>query len=437
MKRNIYSDLLKWKSDPYRKPLILQGARQVGKTYIIRHFGQAEFRNMAYVNCHNNRFMNELFAENFDVDRIIRGISAYTEQSVVPGKTLIFLDEVQEVPNGIASLKYFCENAPEQHIVVAGSLLGILNRRHESFPVGKVNTLRMYPMTFEEFMLGMGKKQLLDLLHDKDWKLIDTLQNQYVDLLRQYYFVGGMPEAVVRYKDTNDIMAVRNVQEEILGNYNDDFAKHADNETQRIRQVWKSIPSQLAKENKKFVFGAVRKGARANDFEIAIQWLIDAGLIYKLERNREPAVPLSFYADSSIFKLFMLDCGLMGALAQTPPREVLIGNNIFSEYKGSFTENYVMQQLCTFKNLPLYYYSKENSTQEIDFIAQIDSRVVPIEVKAEENVKAKSLQVFINNDQKQHNLKGLRFSMKPYIDQCWMENVPLYAVDSFIESMLV
>lgn len=436
MEREVYKKLIEWKNKSTRKPLILEGARQVGKTYILQAFGRNEYDNMIYINCHNNSFMKELFSIDFDMDRILLGLSAYAEQRITVGKTLIFLDEIQEIPNGLASLKYFCENAREQHVVVAGSLLGISNIEQESYPVGKVDTLKLYPMSFAEFLDAMGKKELLDIIQSLDWPLIQTLDEKLKDLLRQYYFVGGMPEAVSYYVETKDIISIRQIQKEILNAYSRDFAKHAGNETQRIRQVWESVPAQLARENKKFIFGAIKKGARANDFEKAIQWLIEAGLVYKVERNTEPRIPLKFYADKEAFKMYLLDVGLFGAMAETPPREMLIGDNVFSEFKDAFTENYVLEQMVTIEDLPIYYYSKDNSSQELDFIIQTNNKVTPVEVKAEENVKAKSLSTYINYDQKQYNLKGVRFSMKPFIDQGWMENVPLYAVKSYIRSLL-
>lgn len=435
MRRTIYEDLLKWKARDSRKPLILEGARQVGKTYILNAFGRNEYDNMLYINCHNNTFMNELFSVDFDISRILRGLSAYTEERIIAGKTLIFLDEIQEVPNGVASLKYFCENAREQHVVVAGSLLGISNTNNESYPVGKVDTLQLYPMTFEEFLEAMGKTELLNILLSMDWGLMKALDEKFKDLLRQYYFVGGMPEAVLTYVQENDLLRVRQIQKEILNAYSRDFAKHAGDETQRIRQVWESVPAQLSCENKKFIFGAVKKGARALDFEKAIQWLTEAGLVYKVERNREPVVPLMYYADRDAFKIYFLDVGLLGAMSLTPPREMLIGDNVFSEFKGAFTENYVLGQFITLDDFPVYYYSKDNSTQEVDFIVQANNKIIPVEVKAEENVKAKSLYTYINIDQKQHNLKGVRFSMKPFVDQEWMCNVPLYAVRSFMNAI--
>lgn len=434
MKRKIYQSLLKWKNSPDRKPLILEGARQVGKTFILKEFGQNEYDNLIYINCHNNEFASTLFQQDFDMERILRAISAYSFQSIVAGKTLIFLDEIQDAPNALASLKYFCEDARNQHVVAAGSLLGITHHEGESYPVGKVNTLRLAPMTFEEFLWAKGADALAQIVADCDWKTMLLLDGKLQDLLRQYYYVGGMPEAVLNYVTNNDIPAVRRIQDEILSAYDHDFAKHAGNETQHIRMVWFSIPGQLAKENKKFIYGAVRKGARAKDFERAIQWLVDAGLVLKTTRSLKPKMPLSFYEDKDAFKLYLLDVGLLGALSKAPARQMLVDNSIFSEFKGSFTENYVLQQISASNQFPIYYFSKDNSTQEIDFLIQTDERVVPVEVKAEENVKSKSLHGFID-DNAAEQLKGLRCSMLPYIDQNWMENIPLYSVEGYFNGI--
>ena len=434
MKRKIYQSLLKWKSSPDRKPLILEGARQVGKTFILKEFGQNEYDNLIYINCHNNEFASTLFQQDFDMERILRAISAYSFQSIVAGKTLIFLDEIQDAPNALASLKYFCEDARNQHVAAAGSLLGITHHEGESYPVGKVNTLRLAPMTFEEFLWAKGADTLAQIVAECDWKTMLLLDGKLQDLLRQYYYVGGMPEAVLNYVTNNDIPAVRRIQDEILSAYDHDFAKHAGNETQHIRMVWFSIPGQLAKENKKFIYGAVRKGARAKDFERAIQWLVDAGLVLKTTRSLKPKMPLSFYEDKDAFKLYLLDVGLLGALSKAPARQMLVDNSIFSEFKGSFTENYVLQQISASNQFPIYYFSKDNSTQEIDFLIQTDERVVPVEVKAEENVKSKSLHGFID-DNAAEQLKGLRCSMLPYIDQNWMENIPLYSVEGYFNGI--
>ena len=432
MKRSIYDELIKWKQSEMRKPLMMYGARQVGKTYIIKEFGEQEYDSLVYVNCYKNDIARTLFRGNADIDRILVGLSSMSHKTIIPGKTLIFLDEIQEIPPVISTLKYFYENRPDIHIVVAGSLLGVMNMQGESFPVGKVDIMHLYPMSFEEFLDAMGEGQLVDILHSNDHQLIDVFASKFIDLLRQYYFTGGMPEAVRTYCETKDLIAVRTIQKNILAAYEADIAKHTGSETQRVRMVWQSVPEQLVRENKKFIYGAVRKGARAKDFEIAIQWLVDAGLVYKVNRVRDLKVPLRFYSDSNAFKLYLLDVGLLGAMTDAPAASILIGDNIFSEYKGAFTENYVLQQIVTIPNRPVYYYSKDNSTQELDFVVQKDTTVCPIEVKAEENVKSKSLSACITHDFKDYNLHGIRFSMKGFKEQDWMTNIPLYAVRAFI-----
>lgn len=425
MERSIYSSLKKWKESPTRKPLILQGARQVGKTYILKEFGAREYSEVVYINCDDNNDMQNMFVD-YDIDRIIRSMSAISGISIKPSTTLLILDEIQEVERGLASLKYFCEKAPEYHVAVAGSLLGITLHEGTSFPVGKVDMLYMYPMDFEEFLLAMGKEQLVELLRNNSWATLTPLRGMLTELLRQYYFVGGMPEAVKAYVGRGDIWEVRSIHSKIIDAYRNDMSKHVPKQqVQRINMVWNSIPSQLARDNKKFIYGALRKGARANDFEIAIQWLVDSGLVHKVHRISKPVVPLKFYEDMVSFKLFLLDCGLLGALSETPPEQILIGDNVFEEYKSAFTENYVLQQLKSLPSTFVYYYSNDNSTLEIDFVVQHEAHVIPIEVKAEENLRAKSLRQFVTDNS---GLHGVRFSMSDYREQDWLTNVPLWAV---------
>ena len=378
-----------------------------------------------YINCDDNNDMQNMFVD-YDVDRIIRSLSAISGVSIKPSTTLLILDEIQEVERGLASLKYFCEKASEYHVAVAGSLLGITLHEGTSFPVGKVDMLYMYPMDFEEFLLAMGKEQLVELLRNNSWAALTPLRGMLTELLRQYYFVGGMPEAVKAYVERGDIWEVRSIHSKIIDAYRNDMSKHAPKQqVQRINMVWNSIPSQLARDNKKFIYGALRKGARANDFEIAIQWLVDSGLVHKVHRISKPVVPLKFYEDMASFKLFLLDCGLLGALSETPPEQILIGDNVFEEYKGAFTENYVLQQLKSLPRTFVYYYSNDNSTLEIDFVVQHEAHVIPIEVKAEENLRAKSLRQFVTDNA---GLHGVRFSMSDYREQDWLTNVPLWAV---------
>lgn len=430
MERKIIDKLRRWKENPSRKPLVLLGARQVGKTWIMKYFGKLEFENVAYVNCDEEPLAKELFASDYNIPRILLTLQAMTGTKIEAGKTLIILDELQEVKRGLHSLKYFQENAPEYHVVAAGSLLGITIGRGESFPVGKVNLLHMYPMDFEEFLMAMGENSLCELLHQPDWKVLDVLRTKYIDLLRQYYYVGGMPEVVDKYVENQDLHEVRVKQSEILDTYRRDISKHTTaTESMRIGQVLQSLPSQLAKENKKFIYNVLKKGARATEYEVAIQWLIDAGIIYKVCRVKELQMPVKFYEDLGAFKLFLLDCGLLGCMAEAPASQMLVGNNVFKEFKGAFTEQFVLQQLAA-KNISAYYWSSETTPAEIDFVVQTDNRVIPVEVKAEENVRAKSMSEYIKKHP-QYDLKGLRISMLGYQDQGWMENIPLYGVAKY------
>lgn len=433
MERFIMQDLIAWKNREDRKPLILLGARQVGKTYILKEFGQREFENVAYINCDNNAMVKDLFATDYNIERILLTIGAITGVNIQAGKTLIIMDEIQELHRGLASLKYFCEEAREYHVAVAGSLLGLTLHQGESYPVGKVNTLEMFPMTYEEFLLARGFKQRVDLLQSGMWDVVNSLRTLYIQHLREYYLVGGMPEAVKKFIDTNDANAVREVQKEILHAYEKDISKHApDEQVVRINHVWNSIPSQLAKENKKFIYGVVKQGARAKDYELAIQWLIDAGLIYKISRVKTIGMPLKIYEDISAFKLYLLDCGLLGAMSNTPPALLLLPNNDNSG-KGDFTENFICCQLESLRNIPIYYYSKENSQLEIDFVIQIDTNIIPLEVKAEENLQAKSLKVILANNP---GMYGLRFSMSDYREQENITNVPLYGARGYLVNVL-
>jgi len=426
MERQIINRLLAWKQSKSRKPLILKGARQVGKTYILQEFGRRYYKNVAYVNCDHNALARDLFSQDFDMRRVIINLEAITYEHIVPGDTLIILDEIQELEYGLASLKYFCENAPEYHVAVAGSLLGIALHKSSSFPVGKVDFMQLYPMSYEEFLVAMGEQRLLEILKSGMWADVVPLRSRYIELLRQYYFVGGMPAVVYSYITEHNLSEVRRIQEAIVEAYKDDISKHApNNEVKRINMVLGSIPSQLAKENKKFIYGAIKKGGRAVEFELAIQWLIDCGIVYKVPRIAEPSMPLSFYEDISAFKLFILDLGLMGCIAKVPATQFLITDNGFKEFKGAFTEQYVLQELKSLEDIYTYYYSNNTSTLEIDFIVQIGNSIYPIEVKAEENLRAKSLRQYCSVNE---GLHGIRFSMSDYKEQGWMTNIPLYAI---------
>lgn len=431
MKREVYSKLLEWQSRRGHKPLVLDGARQVGKTYILIEFGGKEYKNFSYVNLDKDAVARSIFEPDHDIQRIIRTLSAHTGVDIVPRDTLIIIDEIQESSAALGCLKYFKEDFPEYDVAVAGSLLGISIHEDQSFPVGMVELVRMFPMSLHEFLNATGNEKLTQLLLACDWAAVTTLSQKYIDLLRQYYYVGGMPEAVAGYIEGKGLNAVRKIQKDILAGYRKDFSKHAPKrEVPRIEMVWDSLPSHLARENKKFIYGAVRKGGRAKDFEIAITWLKDAGLIYKIHRVNTIEYPLKFYEDFDVFKVFPLDIGLLGAMADVPASQMLVGDNIFKEFKGSFSECYVNEQLARIQ-IPTFYYSSNESEVEIDFAVQTESRVIPIEIKAEENVKAKSLKTYINEHS---DLKGLRLSMKNYINQGWMENIPLYAIEGYLRS---
>ena len=424
MERKIYNKLITWKNSNTHKPLILNGVRQCGKTFILKDFGKREFKSLAYISCDRNNDLEAVFEGGFNVTKIIRGISALTGIDIIPGETLIFLDEIQAFPKALETLKYFCEDAPDYHIVVAGSLLGITLHSGVSFPVGKVCTMQLYPMDFEEFLMAMGEKQLLAIMQEHDYELLNTLHEKCTDLLRQYYYVGGMPEVVKSYVDNGQLNLVRTLQIEILDNYANDFSKHApQQEVPRISMVWQSILGQLSKENKKFVYGALKKGGRAKEFEMAIQWLIDAGLVHKVNKCIKPELPLKFYEDFSAFKLYLSDCGLMGAMADTESKNVLLGNSVFTEYKGAFTEQYVLQQMISAGIRNIYYYSAEDSRMEMDFLIQEDGALLPIEVKGGTSIKATSLHNYLMQHQDIH---AIRFSMLPYKKQDYLVNMPLY-----------
>ena len=431
MERFLIEELRKWKNSSSRKPLILEGARQVGKTWLLKQFGKSDFKNTAYINCDNNPQMQSLFTD-FNVQRLLRGFSAISEQKITAGETLIVLDEIQEIPLALTSLKYFCEEAPQYHIAVAGSLLGLAIHSGTGFPVGKVDRLSLYPLSFSEFLKAMKKDILLEMIRSKNWEETNPLSNQLIELLRQYYFTGGFPSAVQEYIETQDIKAVRAIQKTIIKDYQNDISKHApEREIPKISLVWLSIPSQLAKENKKFIYGAIKTGGRAKEFENAIQWLVNAGIVHKITRINKFEMPLKYYEDFESFKLFVNDLGLLGAMTDAPPSEILVGNNIFTNYKGSFTEQFVAQEYFTASQNQLFYYTNENSTNEIDFVTQSD-KIYPIEVKAEVNLKSKSLSTVLKNNTSTY---GLRFSMSPYKEQERMTNVPLYLAGEYLRNL--
>lgn len=426
MKRLVFERLKAWKDSEGRKPLVLNGARQVGKTWLLHEFARTQYEKEAYINCRKNEIAQQIFSTDFDVERILRALQALSGVDITPNDTLIILDEIQEIPEALESLKYFRENAPMYHIAVAGSLLGISLHEETSYPVGQVNEINVFPMNFEEFLLAKGEEELFRLLTECDYQTINAVHDKYVELLRQYYYVGGMPEAVKEYVTSGSLKEVRRIQKEILNGYERDFSKHAPKEiVPRIRMVWNSIPSQLFKENKKFIYGALRKGARAADFELAIKWLEDAGEVQRVSRCKKVALPLSIYEDLSAFKLYLVDVGLLGAMVDTEPIQVLINNNVFSEYKGGMTEQFILQQMKSHGISPIFYHNTDDSRLELDFVIQYKSEVLPIEVKAEGNVRANSLTRMLKENA---NMKAARLSMLPYKPQGQLTNYPLYSI---------
>lgn len=426
MKRFAIHELEKWKDSSRRKPLIIEGARQVGKTWLVKEFAATHYKNMVYVNFEQQIYLRDLFKPDFDTDRILTALKAATHEDITPGETLIFLDEIQDAENGLTSLKYFCENAPQQHVVVAGSLLGIELHRNSSFPVGKVRFLTLRPMSFWEFLIAIGEERLEKLLDAEDWSSINIFASKLKDLLKIYYFVGGMPEAVLAYSLRHDFDEVREIQQEILRSYDFDFSKHAPSEiVPRILQLWNSLPAQLSKENRKFIYGLVREGARAREYEAALQWLIDGGLVYKICNVSAPRIPLKSYEENSAFKLFSLDVGLLSAMSSLDSETIVKGNNIFTEFKGALTEQYALQELILHHEL--FYFAKTNSQLEIDFLIQDKGNVIPIEVKAEENLRAKSLRQFVADNS---SVMAYRFSMSDFRKESWMINLPLYAIET-------
>jgi len=425
MRRHAINELVKWKNSHRRKPLIIEGARQVGKTWLVKDFGTNHYDNIAYINFEEQIYLRTLFETDFDVKRIVSAIEAFTHKVCIPGKTLIFLDEIQEATNGITSLKYLYENAPEHHVIAAGSLLGLELHRQTSFPVGKVQFMTLYPMSFPEFLDAIGEQALNDFLKHQDWDSIRLFAPKLKELLKQYYYVGGMPEAVLAFSEAGNWLEVREIQNEILESYDRDFSKHAPGEiVPRIRQLWHSLPAQLSKENRKFLYGVIREGARAREYEIALQWLSDGGMIHRVCNVSAPRLPLKSYEDKTSFKIFAVDIGLLGAMCGLDSDTIVRGNSIFTEFKGALTEQYVLQQLVL-KYEP-FYWSKSNTRQEIDFLIQSGGRIIPIEVKAEENLRAKSLRQFVSDHKSE---AAYRTSMSDYRREEWMTNLPLYAIN--------
>lgn len=426
MYRMAMENLLAWKQSRRRKPLIIEGARQVGKTWLMKEFGRQAYADTVYINFDSNARMAELFASDLDTKRLVLGLELYAGRKIDPENALLIFDEVQEVPRALAALKYFCEDAPQYHIVCAGSLLGIALHRGTSFPVGKVDFLKLYPLSFQEFLMAIGKRQFSELLDQQDFSMITSFRETYADALKQYYFVGGMPEAVESFAENQDFNEVRQIQKRILAAYEQDFSKHAPNEVvPRLRMLWNSIPAQLAKENKKFIYGLVREGARAKDYETALLWLSDCGLVHRVSRVNAPGIPLRAYEDMKAFKLFVLDVGLLGCMTGLHQRTLLDGNTLFVEFKGALTEQYVCQQLKTLTDLELCYYTNDRGSCEVDFVVDTGGRVMPLEVKAETNLRAKSLRTY---REKFSPELAIRTSMADYRKEDGLVNLPLYAI---------
>lgn len=427
MKRHIFEQLVAWKEIPSsrRKPLILEGARQTGKTWLARELGNTQFESFVEVNFEKLQEARSLFEANFDLNRILLAIQAATGKKVIPGKTLLFFDEIQFARRGLLSLKYFHDEMPELHIIAAGSLLGVIDHKDDSFPVGKVSFIHIYPLCFTEFLCAIGREGLADMLQSKDYTAIDAFAETYTDLLRQYYYVGGMPEAVKTYVEEQDYKVVRQVQNEILESYKNDFSNHPPKEiVKRMIMLWDNIPAQLAKENKKFIYTAVRSGARARDFETAIQWLCDAGVVYKVTRVRSGEMPLRGFEDMDAFKLYVLDIGLHGAMAGLDAMTLVQGNELFLQYKGALTEQFAMQEMCCHNDMEIHYWTPEESRAEMDFVVQHAGEVIPIEVKAEQHLRAKSISIYIQQNHPRHII---RTSLAPYKQGETVTDIPLYA----------
>ena len=428
MYRTAIEKLFKWKESKNRKPLVIEGARQVGKTWLMNEFGKQAYKDVFYINFDSNSIMKDLFSIDLNIERIIMGLELYVGRKIDPSNSLLIFDEIQEVPRALSSLKYFYENAPQYHIVCAGSLLGIALHENTSFPVGKVDFLKLYPLSFKEFLISTHNKQYAELLEAGDFKTVTIFKQVYIDALKQYYYVGGMPEVVQNFIDNKDFNEVRNIQKQILFAYEQDFSKHAPLEVvPKIRMIWNNIPSQLAKENKKFIYGLLKEGARAKDYEVAIMWLVDCGLIHKVTRINGAGVPLCAYEDLKAFKLFTLDIGLLGCMAGLNQKTLLEGNNLFIEFKGALSEQYVCQQLKTIENLDIHYYTNDRGNCEVDFVADLKNNIIPIEVKAETNLKAKSLKTYCD---KYKPKAAIRNSMADYKKEEWLINLPLYAIET-------
>ncbi len=427
MQRTQLQQLINWKNKVNRKPLIIQGARQVGKTWLMKEFGSRYYKNTTYINFDQNERMKVLFSENLDTKHLISGIEVATGEQINPETTLIIFDEIQENPRALTSLKYFCENTPEYHIVVAGSLLGTaITHKKMSFPVGKVEFMDLYPMSFYEFLEAIKETKLLESIKNCDFKLLRAFKGKCEDLLKTYLYVGGMPEVVKAFAENNDYFEVREIQNTLLQAYEQDFSKHINNtDIPKVQMIWDSIPSQLTKANPKFVYGLLKEGSRAKEFENALMWLTKTGLVHQVHKIAKPGLPIYGYEDRSSFKLFMNDTGLYCAKSLIDPKSILEKNTLFNEFRGSLTEQYVLQQLKILPKMPITYWEGRNS--EVDFVIQKGNDIIPTEVKATINLKAKSLKAYM--DKYSPNI-ALRFSLSDYKKTGNLYDIPLYAIES-------
>lgn len=430
MNRDALEYLMKWKESKFRKPLIIKGARQVGKTWLMRKFGENYYSSVAYINFENNDRMKQLFDKDYDIDRLIFGLQIESNTQI-DENTLVIFDEIQEVPKALTSLKYFKENAPQYHVLAAGSALGVGLHEGFSFPVGKVDFLNLYPMTFLEFLQASENNQLVDLIKSRDFDLMTVFKDKLIDLLKHYYFIGGMPEAVFVYQETYDLNQVRDVHRRLIDGYEQDFSKHVPNLLlPRVRMAWQSIPAQLSRENRKFVYGLVKEGARAREYEIALQWLFDMNVAAKVVRITKPDIPLNAYQDPNSFKIFVNDVGLLSTLSNLDMKRLLEGNQIFEEFKGALTEQFVFQEIRSLDNLTPHYWSADRSSAEVDFVIEYEGKIVPIEVKATNNLRGKSLKSYFD---RYHPEKSIRTSLADFRDEGWLINIPLYALSQFLD----
>ena len=430
MNRDALEYLMKWKESKFRKPLIIKGARQVGKTWLMRKFGENYYSSVAYINFENNDRMKQLFDKDYDIDRLIFGLQIESNTQI-DENTLVIFDEIQEVPKALTSLKYFKENAPQYHVLAAGSALGVGLHEGFSFPVGKVDFLNLYPMTFLEFLQASENNQLVDLIKSRDFDLMTVFKDKLIDLLKHYYFIGGMPEAVFVYQETYDLNQVRDVHRRLIDGYEQDFSKHVPNLLlPRVRMAWQSIPAQLSRENRKFVYGLVKEGARAREYEIALQWLFDMNVAAKVVRITKPDIPLNAYQDPNSFKIFMNDVGILSTLSNLDMKRLLEGNQIFEEFKGALTEQFVFQEIRSLDNLTPHYWSADRSSAEVDFVIEYEGKIVPIEVKATNNLRGKSLKSYFD---RYHPEKSIRTSLADFRDEGWLINIPLYALSQFLD----